>query len=361
MKGKICGCLLGIMISTSAIAQTSVTLFGAIDAGVTSVSNGGGHSDTYMQGGISNNTGFGLSAIEDIGGGTKVFFKALNAFDIGTGSLYVPNTLFGRYSYVGMSNDSVGTLKLGLQPDMMFDYMTLDRWGPMLASLEPTFTQGGPFSALGLPDMGSMDFLRTGDLYSTNNAVSYKSPQLGGLNFGVMYGFGGQAGEFSQDSTQSAGASYTVGPVVLDAAYTYTKFPTINSGNSGLRDWAVGGRTSIGGGGYFSAMIANARNTFNSAGVMVYDIAMTYPIAPATILGFEYQFNDGNSAVNNVKAHQAGVNLAYYLSKSTSVYAFAVYQRAFGGIGANALIPGANAPSTSDNQTMVRIGIMHMF
>jgi GBP family porin len=104
-------------------------------------------------------------------------------------------------------------------------------------------------------------------------------------------------------------------------------------------------------------MVAQATNTYNNARVMVYDFAATYPLTPAAIIGFAYQFNDGNHAVNDVKMHQVGLNLAYYLSKRTSVYAFAVYQHASDG--APALIPGAGAFSTSGNQTMVRIGMMH--
>jgi len=355
VKAKIITCAVATLVASSANAQSSVTLFGAIDAGLTWVSNSDGHSNTFMQGGISNNTGFGISAIEDLGGGTRAIAKLLNTFDIGTGSLYSPGMMF-RYSYVGLDNDSLGKLTMGLQTDFMFNYMTIDRWGPMLASLEPTFTQGGPFPGLGAPAFGSMDFLRTADLYSTPNAVSYESPRIAGFKFGAMYGFGGQAGAFSQNSTQSMGVSYNAGPIALDAAYTYTKFPTINAGNSGLRDWGVGGRVPIGEG-FAALMVAQATNTFNNARVMVYDFAATYPLSPAAIVGFEYQFNDGNHAVNDVKMHQAGLNLAYYLSKRTSVYGFVAYQHASGG--ADALIPGAGAFSSSGNQTMVRLGMMH--
>jgi predicted porin len=355
VKAKIMTCAAATLLASTAHAQSSVTLFGAIDAGLTWVSNAGGHSNTFMQGGISNNTGFGISAIEDLGGGTRAIAKLLNTFDIGTGSLYSPGQMF-RYSFVGLDNDQMGRLTMGLQTDFMFNYMTIDRWGPMLASLEPTFTQGGPFPQLGAPAFGSMDFLRTADLYSTPNAVTYESPRMGGFKFGAMYGFGGVAGAFGQNSTQSFGLSYNTGPFALDAAYTYTKFPTIDNGNSGLRDWGVGGRMPIGNG-FAALMVAQAINTDNNARVMVYDFAATYPLTPAAIVGFEYQFNDGNHVVNDVKMHQAGLNFAYYLSKRTSVYAFAVYQHASNG--APALIPGSGAFSTSGNQAMVRIGMMH--
>jgi len=370
VKEKILMCAVASFIATTANAQSSVTLFGAIDAGLTYVSNYNGHSNVYMQGGISNNTGFGLTATEDLGGGTSAVFKALNTFDIGSGSLYAPGQMF-RFAYVGLQNDSYGHVSMGYQTDFMFNYMTIDRWGPMLASLEPTFTQGGPlpYAKLGLPD-GSMDFLRTADFYTTPNSVSYESPSFNGLKFGVMYGFGGQPGAFSQGSTQSAGVSYNTGPIVLDAAYTYTKFMApydiyTNNGNNGVRNWAVGGRIAVGKG-FLAAMIASAQNTFNNAHVMVYDFAATYPIAPATILGFEYQYNDGNKVVDNVKTNQVGLNLAYYLSKRTDVYAFVAYQHASGGAQAN--IPGSMAPTTgvvgyssNGNQTMVRVGMMHTF
>jgi predicted porin len=91
-------------------AQSSVQLWGALDAGVTMVTNPkGGHSYT-MDNGIATPNLWGLRGTEDLGGGNKAIFELIDQFNLGTGAIFPTNGggLFSRNAYVGLSMISTG-------------------------------------------------------------------------------------------------------------------------------------------------------------------------------------------------------------------------------------------------------------
>ena len=59
----------------SAHAQSSVTLYGVIDAGLIYTNNQGGHSAWQETSAATENTVFGLKGAEDLGGGLQAVFK----------------------------------------------------------------------------------------------------------------------------------------------------------------------------------------------------------------------------------------------------------------------------------------------
>lgn len=354
---KMMVCVAGVACAASAFGQSSVTLYGAYDAGITYVSNQNGKSNAFFQGGIMTSTGFGIRGSEYLGNGTKAIFDLRNSTNSGTGAEQ-NGGIFGKAAWVGLANDKLGTVTLGNQADFMFKYLTDERWGPMKSYLPPTFTQAGPFPALNLP-AGSVDFDRTANVFPTNNAIAYESTRFNGLKFGAMYGFGQQAGSLSKDSTQSFGMDYANNTVNLQAAYTYTRFPNINNGNNGIRNWGLGGRTALFGGDV-AIMFSNTENTFNKGQVNVFQIDVTHPVAPSTTLGVSYQFDMGNQVLNDDKAQQISMNLMYSLSVRTDIYLMALYQHA-SGKDAFAYISGAGSPSSNQNQMAVRLAIVTRF
>ena len=55
-------------------AQSSVTLYGLIDAGITYTNNQGGHSNVQATSGSVSGSRWGLRGSEDLGGGLKAIF-----------------------------------------------------------------------------------------------------------------------------------------------------------------------------------------------------------------------------------------------------------------------------------------------
>ena len=56
----------------SAMAQSSVTLYGLIDEGLNYTNNTGGHSNVQMESGFAQGSRWGLKGSEDLGGGTRL-------------------------------------------------------------------------------------------------------------------------------------------------------------------------------------------------------------------------------------------------------------------------------------------------
>ncbi len=106
-------------------AQSSVTLYGILDAGITWVNNTGGSHVVKFDDGISYGNRWGLKGTEDLGGGLSAVFVLENGFHLGNGQTGFGGAEFGRQAYVGLSN-KWGTLSFGNQLDMTEEMVYLN-------------------------------------------------------------------------------------------------------------------------------------------------------------------------------------------------------------------------------------------
>lgn len=107
-----------LAIGGFAQAQSSVTLYGRIDTGLeymSGLTNGSGRSVSRLRAESGDwGTGmFGLKGVEDIGGGTKVIFQLEGGLNSMVGQVGSGTTIFNRWAYVGVQNDTYGTLTAG--------------------------------------------------------------------------------------------------------------------------------------------------------------------------------------------------------------------------------------------------------
>ncbi|NMM11759.1 MAG: porin [Polaromonas sp.] len=79
--------VMGLLSTTAAMAQSTVTIYGLIDGGVNYVSGLKNGSSTSIASGIMEGSRFGLRGTEDIGGGYKAIFTLENRFEVDTGSV----------------------------------------------------------------------------------------------------------------------------------------------------------------------------------------------------------------------------------------------------------------------------------
>jgi len=338
-----------------------------IDGGVTYVNNQHGGAATLFDSGIYAPNLFTLKGAEDLGGGNKAVFDLTSQFDMGSGAT-IPGAgqIFNRTAYVGLSNERIGTLTFGNQYDFMFETLTLGLFdGAFLFGGLYDFRQG-PFSALGVPNnpTGSFDFDRMAGATRVANSVKYQSPQWAGFSFGALYGFGGVPGSFSADSTMSFGASYQNGPLGLGAAYVEVKYPQLNNGHDGIRNFGFGAHYN------FNSVLGmllytNTKNTATGATIDVYKGGALWTISGAWSAGLDYQFMKGNDILLNNKAHQVATALQYHFSKRTMAYVEAIYQRASGDAETTrAWINGLLQPdgaASNRSQTLARIGLATRF
>ncbi|RKE38661.1 GBP family porin [Paraburkholderia sp. BL23I1N1] len=363
------------LFSGAASAQSSVTLYGSVDAGINYISNIKGHSSWTMTSGVSQGNRWGFRGVEDLGGGLKTIFVLENGFSLTNGSLSQGGRLFGRQAWVALSSDKAGTLSLGRQYDMVVDFVQ-----PLTGLIYTGYTH--PFDNDNLQNA-----------FRINNSIKYTSISYGGFKFGGLYGFSNTAGGFSDNRAWSLGGSYQNGPISLGVGYLHLNNPNDNTSGAVSGDYinvtttgalgAEGLKTAVAREDVVAAAAAYkfdalraalvySHSKFQSATDRLsfdnYEANLVYRATPALWVVGEYSYTDGKLASTGAapKYHQIQLNVDYLMSKRTDVYLTTVYQRAVGDASAAAIAPdtfGAAPPdaSSSKNQLLVRVGLRNKF
>ncbi|WP_449185705.1 porin [Trinickia sp. YCB016] len=208
---RVCGLVMtgAACIATPAFAQSSVTLYGIVDAGIvyqssqTSLgSTSGGHSIVKFGQNIWNGNRFGFRGVEDLGGGTKAIFTLEAGFNLASGTQQYGNAEFSRQSFVGLANARYGTLTAGRQYTSYY---------ALVGPYGPTTWLTGYFGA----HAGDIDDLDV--IYRVDNAIVYTSPAIYGVTVSGTYAFGGVPGTFGRGSSWSAALQYARGPLGIAA------------------------------------------------------------------------------------------------------------------------------------------------
>src|SRR5246127_1591064 len=182
-----------LCLAATAHAQSSVTLYGLIDAGITYTNNQHGQKNFQATSGNINGSRFGLRGAEDLGGGLKAIFVLENGFNVQNGKLGQNSRLFGRQAFVGLSSSEFGTVTLGRQYDSLVDFVA------------PLSATAGTFGDTGFAHPFDNDNLNHS--VRMNNAVKYTSDIYSGFKFGALYAFSNST-QFAVNRAYSAGASY---------------------------------------------------------------------------------------------------------------------------------------------------------
>lgn len=353
--------LVAMCAASNAHAQSSVTLFGMLDAGISYVSNKGGKSIWQASDGINGPNLWGLTGVEDVGGGTRAIFNLTDQFFLYSGAFVGTQSIFTRTAYVGLSNDRLGTLTLGNQYDFINDAMYATGNDPALYTGHLYGQFSGPFTGLFLPTNSNAD----SDWYRASgriaNSVKYNSPVYAGWSAGAMYGFGNVAGSAGTGNGSSFALNYAAGQFGANIAYSMIRYPD-TAGVIGpqveLRKWGAGARYQIGTV-RFSGMYEAVRNV--TTGGLIYELTSgaNWLVRPDFSLSASYAYVKGNAPLDNHHGHQMAAIAEYFLSKRTSVYMMGVYQRA--SAGADATITGTGAVSSGQNQFVGRIGMHTKF
>jgi predicted porin len=371
---NILAVFLGVLgVSGGAYAQSSVTLYGIIDDGLTYSNNQGGHSAFQMSGSISQGNRWGIQGIEDLGGGNSAIFKLENGFNVNNGAFSQGGREFGRPAYIGLSSKQYGTVTFGRQDEEIGDYV-----GALSANAQ---LPGGIL----FPHPGDLD--NNGIDFRLNNAVKYVSPVIGGFTAVGTYSFGGTPGAFALQSAKSFALQYQQGSLTLASAYTdidhpaaavtegvWTPTNTVD-GNYGIaagnyRVFGAGALYKFGkltlSGDWTHTQFSNLDPTLGAkiGGHVTFNIGevvASYMVTPALQLGTAYSYTEGSVSATGQKPkyQEVDASVDYFLSKRTDVYTIATYMHAGGGAVADlapVLLPSSNA-----NQVEVRVGMRVKF
>nr|WP_284506416.1 porin [Caballeronia sp. INDeC2] len=353
-------------MSANAQAQSSVTLFGLLDVGVSYVSNENGSHNFKAEDSIWTPSLWGIRGTEDLGGGVRAVFELQSQFSIDSGAgIPGPGADFNRQAFVGLEKEGLGRVSFGQQFNLMADFLFFPP-----AMLDSSFMYGGlynmrqgPFAALAIPQnpTGAFDFDQTAGTSRVSNSVKVTSMSFAGLRVGAMYGFGNTPGSFSANNTVGFGINYAINGFGAGAAYNETKYASLNDGHDGIRNFGGGVSQTIGKL-YLNALYTNTRNTLTGGMVQVMQVGGLYSFMPDLRLGANYQYMKGNATLSNNKAQQVTNTLQYFLSKRTVVYLEAAYQWTGGDVegGHNAWING-EGPSSTTHQLVGRAGLQTSF
>lgn len=367
------------LATTAAHAQSSVTLYGLIDEGLTFTNNSGGHQAYQMSSGYAAGSRWGLKGSEDLGSGVKAVFQLENSFDLNNGSLN-GGLEFGRQAYVGVSSDRIGTVTLGRQYDSVVDY------------LAPLTANGG---WAGYLFAHPFDNDNTDNSFRLNNTVKYASNNIGGLRFGGVYSFSNSTG-FASNRAYSLGANYTYGGLSVAGAYMDINDPGLTSNGaiatndadftaSNEKVYGVGVSYALGqvkaGFVYTHTRLNQPQSTEYLSSIQPttgnlsalsfdnYEVNAKYQATPALSASAMYVYTRGRAATATGDKHPAwnsiGLMSDYAISKRTSFYVQSMYQQVVGDkIGSaldDAAITGASGSSSSNRQLALRVAVMHTF
>jgi predicted porin len=364
----------------SAQAQSSVSIYGILDAGLVSVDGVGtsnGRATQFLNGGqVTSRLGF--RGTEDLGQGLSSGFQLESQVMPGTGTTGTTataggvNGMFSRQANVFLNHKEFGKLTLGRTTSSAYQAFQAngDAHGFQNTGASGIFlNDGSSFGGTATAKTGLSSL--TGGLF-VSNSVRYDSPELYGFKANIQYIPGGYADSDAGNAwsnglqwskygfTASAGqyrANSTTG-----AAAAQTEF---YAANYKWKDYGVfAGQVNMKNPSAESA--DNGKFTLNSYGA-------TWQTSPkVSVTGAYYTLQDKVTTANKNNSYAATVN--YDLSKRTRVYTtYAVSKNqgaegfaAYGGGSANInTLATANYPSVISNtgisQTALAVGIRHSF
>jgi len=368
--------------SAPASAQTSVTLYGVLDEGINYTNNAGRGHAYELASGYAQGSRWGLKGAEELGGGLKAIFQLENGFDLSSGRFNQGGRMFGRQAFVGLSADRFGTLTFGRQYDSVVDYLA-----------QTTANGNWAGSLFSHP----YDNDNTDNSFRLNNTVKYTSPSLSGFQFGGTYSFSNDS-NFGNNRAYSVGGQYAYGGLLVSAAYLQANNPGngVNGAITANDASFIATRMRVFGGGitynfgpatagfvYSNSNYLNPTGNgylgvtplvppgvlLNSLKYQNFELNGKYQFSPVLFVGAQYVYTmenyDASSGGVKPKIHSFGLMADYNLSKRTDVYIQGEYQHVTGdstySILDDAFITGAQAPSSTSKQVVVRAAIRHKF
>ena len=385
----------GLLVApfTVAMAQSSVTLYGIVDAAVRRTNNEGpagniGMSQTQMIGGGMSQSRWGINVTEDMGDGLKAIANLENRFTPDNGAQGVGLPLFAQ-SWVGLQG-SLGRLTVGRQYNVLFDVVTSTyasfpyspymeafkpeigmsmgsrsnnmlkytaEYGPFRGSLQYSMDEGNTVDALGATAAAAGAFKTAGGYlrYSANGI----SAGAGYLNTTLPGG--------TKVDAWTVGTSYRSGPLYVNLGYAVNERKggayALNTGSivdSGVLGAFWSGSSN---GGFLpgtpatgATNIANLRDHANKRDM--FKVGIGYQITPAINLGGHYynakQSGSASGAFNG-RAHFYVAVVDYAFSKRTDAYFGVDRTRVTGGTGMSLAANGART------RTGITVGLRHRF
>ncbi|MDR0213518.1 MAG: porin [Comamonas sp.] len=372
-------------LGTMAYAQSSVQLYGIVDAAIRHTTNEGANKSglTKMIGGGMSESRWGINIKEDLGGGLSAIANLENRFWTDSGMSSTAQPYFAQ-SWVGLRSTSFGQITMGRQYNVLFDLVT---------STYASFPYS-PYMDAYKPEIGMSMGARA------NNMLKYVA-EFGPVRAGLQYSFD----ESNTFAKKGAGVDMTPGGLALKTAGGYLRYSAngISVGGAFQRTtlpagtdvdaWTLGGsyRTgalylmagygqnkvkdslgAAGAGAIFDAGLLNAYWTGSSNGGFIagnapgnfankremFKLGFGYQVTPQLNAGLHYYHAKQSGSATGTFNGKADFIVAvadYAFSKRTDAYFAVDHTKTKGGAG---VMLDANGAKT---RTGITVGLRHRF
>jgi len=392
-------------IAGMAQAQSTVTLYGLLDANVGSSKintfnagtpafpNGSYTSQrqTIVGSGGLNGSRFGFRITEDLGGGLAAIGNLEGGVNIDTGASGQGGLLFGRQANVGLASATLGTVTIGRNKtpyydlhastglrESAFDATTNTNFGTA-ANYNPANAAGAAY-LLGNHNSGVSGQTPNAATWlgfnaRLNNSIRYTSPSFSGFSVAGIYGFGEdkQANPSLRASQTYGGtAQYANGPIMAYLGFQSDGYARVAGvARQSLENTLVGASYDFGvakvGANYNRAKFKNVTATgfLNGNGVAgrsidaqkEYGLSVSVPFG-ATVVEANYGQSKGNTLG---KSTGAGIQALYSLSKRTTLYTGYSSTKAYDRLAQLSVNSQAGSGSTIERNSFFAAGVRHTF
>ena len=300
-----------------ASAADSVSVYGVMDGGVTTTKAVGSNSTStsFTSGGMTTSA-FGIKGTEDLGGGLSTLFDVSSFIDLNNGAVSggaAQQNLFTRSAYVGLSDKTLGTVKMGRQenpsflPTILFNaYGDSSVYSPLWHATY--FGGNNPPSTAIYNDTG------------WDGAVSYTTPNVAGLTASAV----GSHNNTTGGSNSGANALYFNGALAATAYYQRTEINSQGSFQTNVFANSTKPADAYGLGVSYDAKVAKVFATYQDAKdesqamkAKTSQVSTQVPFGPGKVLA-EYANTKYNTATTYAET-VVGYDLP--LSKKTDIYA----------------------------------------
>lgn len=357
MKKNVIAIAALLLIAGAANAETSVNLYGLVDAGVTYVNNDGGDSNVRLDTGITNGNRWGLKGREELGNGLAGVFQVESGFALDTGASNQGGRLFGRQAFVGLQAQDIGTVTFGRQYDFM-------------SNVGDHGVQANQMGGLYVENAFHPSNLDRTTGERVDNAVKFQSASFGGVKFGVMAGLGEKAADKAAGRAISANIGVNGMLPGLAADISYTR---VNGANTPMgmnkreknETYGVGISYDLG----FGKVNTMSTFTKNDTGIVAsnpvkvntYEAGYTQRFTPQISAGLGYIYVDNKTnGMKKLDTHGVSAFADYAFTKRTDMYLSAVFAKAKKD-GNMFKAPSIMGTSDSASQVAVRVGARHRF
>lgn len=389
----VAGAVLALVSATSAMAQSSVTLYGIVDAAVTYTTKQTptGGSRTGIDAGQLATSRWGMRGTEDLGGGLKANFNLEGTLINDTGAAGLgfggnsttgagvvvgspagaSTSLFDRQATVGLSG-GFGSINLGRQNILGVDSIGL---ADPISLAQPAINPNVAFSALNssvifnpaIPASPANPFSLSstyaqfgtndgGAPLRQNNSIRYVTPIISGFGGALMHGFGEQPGNSSASTYNGISGFFSDGKSGVALAYAQLKDRT---NSSKLTLWGGGAKYAVNTALTLRATYAQNKVDTTNRKIAVIGLGVDYLIAPAlTLTGAVY--NTKRSGDVNGKANQYVGLAKYALSKRTTMYTIFTYAKAGSTAPQDTTLGLITTPGNS-SASRLAVGVLHAF